>query len=157
MKVLTRGSAVAAAIIAAACTSAMDAEPDPHGAGVGFDRVRVLGEIAGYNQDDPRITVVASGRTVLVEVTTYGGGCHSKGETEVSRSGMTADVVPYDYTAPPGTVCTQPLLSFRHTAAIEFDRAGTATIRVRGVDRRTKSAQNMTGSEIVVERTVVLN
>jgi hypothetical protein len=154
---ISRGTAAAAAIVVAACTSAMDAEPDPQGAGVGVDRVRVLGEIAGYNQDDPRISVVASGRTVMVEVTTYGGGCHSKGETEVSRSGMTADVVPYDYTAPPGTVCTQQLLSFRHTAAIDFPGSGTATIRVRGIDRRTKSAQNMTGSQIVVERTVVLN
>jgi hypothetical protein len=65
--------------------------------------------------------------------------------------------VPYDYTAPPGTPCTRQLVSFEHRATIEFDRSGTATIRVRGIDRRTKSAQNMSGTAIVVERQVVLS
>jgi hypothetical protein len=157
MKVLTRGTAVAA-IVLASCTSAMDVQPDPqHAGGAGTDRVRMLGAIAGYNNDDPRITIAATGRTVVVEVTTYGGGCHSRGETEVSRTGMTAEIVPYDYTAPPGTPCTMQLLSFRHTAAIEFDQAGTATIRVRGIDGSSRSAQDVGGTEIVVERKVVLN
>jgi hypothetical protein len=143
--------------VAAACAHAGDAITDPLADGVGgADRVRVLGSIKGYNQDDPRIAVSASGRTVTVSVTTYGGGCHSRGETEVSVDGLVADIVPWDYTAPAGTPCTMQLVSFTHTATVQFTSAGTATIRVRGIDASTRHAGSMTGTEITVERTVQL-
>jgi hypothetical protein len=143
--------------VAAACAHSGGAITDPLGSGVGSaDRVRVLGAIKGYNQDDPRIAVSASGRTVTVTVTTYGAGCHSRGKTEVSVAGLVAEIVPWDYTAPAGTPCTMQLLSFTHTATIPFASAGTATIRVRGIDAATRHAGNMAGTEITVERTVQL-
>ncbi len=124
-----------------------DSTPGPDG------RVRVLGSIKGYNEGDPRIGVSVDGRNVTVSVTTYGGGCHSKGETEVRVQGMVADIMPYDYTAPPGTVCTQPLLSFGHTVTVRFEAAGTARIRIHGIDAQANGWQ---GRQIVVEKTTVV-
>lgn len=141
----------------AACATSTEPGTDGLAGSTGNpDRVRVLGAIKGYNSDDPRIEVSAAGRTVRVIVTSYGGGCHSRGDTEVSVSGLTADVTPYDFTAPAGTPCTLPLLSFRHEAEIRFDRGGTALIRVHGIDASTRNAQNMEGTRIVVERQVEL-
>ena len=120
------------------------------------DRVRVLGAIAGYNNDDPRIEVVpGADRSVTVRVTTYGDGCYTEGETEVLVQGASALVTPYDYTAPPGTACTRILRSFAHEAVVHF-AAGTDTARVvvRGVDRRQASAANPNGDTIRVERVV---
>ena len=120
------------------------------------NRVRVLGSIAGYNNDDPRIEFVPGNGSVLVRVTTYGDGCHSKGETEVRVDGMEALVTPYDYTAPPGTVCTRQLVSTIHEATVQFPGSGTARVRVRGLDRSRMSTQNMIGDTITVERSVVI-
>jgi hypothetical protein len=114
------------------------------------DRVRALGEIAGYNSDDPKIDVRQSGRTVEVEVVTYGGGCHEAGETEVLVDGLTATISPYDYTAYPGTSCTRELRTFVHRATVQFAAAGAARVRVRGLDVRTRTAANMTGDTLVV-------
>jgi hypothetical protein len=113
------------------------------------DDVRVLGAIAGYNQDDPRIRITTAPGVATVTVTTYGGGCHRKGETEVQLRGRKAVITPYDYTAPPGSVCTQPLLAFQHVATLDFGAPGGAHIVVHGMDDRQ-------GKEITVERTVTI-
>jgi hypothetical protein len=102
------------------------------------ERVRVIGAIEGYNQDDPRITVpatVRAGDDFDVTISTYGSGCHTRGETEVARQARTATITPYDYTAPPGTPCTLQLIEFRHTARVRFDTPGPAEIVVRGESR----------------------
>jgi hypothetical protein len=102
------------------------------------DRVRVIGAIEGYNVDDPRISVpttARAGQDFEVTVSTYGSGCHSKGETEVSISGRTATITPYDYTAPPGTPCTMQLVEFRHTATVRFATMGPAEVVIRGESR----------------------
>jgi hypothetical protein len=89
-----------------------------------------------------------------VAVTTYGDGCHRRGDTEVRVTGLVATVTPYDYTALPGTPCTRQLVSMRHTAAVTFEQAGTAQIQVRGLDGSTRHAANLVGDTLVVERTV---
>jgi hypothetical protein len=139
-----------------ALTTEPGAGPSEADHGDGTSRIRVLGSIAGYNNDDPRIDLVPGNRSVLVRVTTYGDGCHSKGETEVQVDGMEALVTPYDYTATPGTVCTQQLVSSIHETTVPFSGSGTALLRIRGLDRSRMSAQNMIGDTIVVERSVVV-
>lgn len=146
---------MALALVVAACGSPSEPAP-PSQSGLPdppAGRVRVLGSIIGYNRDDPRISIVQNGRTVSVSVTTYGGGCHSGGETVVQVSGLFVDITPYDFTATTGTVCTQPLLSFVHEATVRFDVVGTAHIRIHGVDAR---ANNWAGKQVVVERTVAV-
>ena len=114
------------------------------------DDGRVLGAIAGYNTDDPRIEIMTTPGSATVKVTTYGAGCHSKGETEVQLRGREAMITPYDYVVtPPGMGCTRQLLSFVHEATIKLGVSGPARILVRGVDDRR-------GETITVERTVVI-
>lgn len=119
--------------------------------------VRVMGRIKGYNNDDPRVEVSSSGRTATVNVTSYGDGCYRKGETVVNVNGLVAEIVPYDYTAPAGTACTRQLVSIQHTATVEFEQAGTATVRVRGVDVSRRSSANPSGEIITVERSIQLH
>jgi hypothetical protein len=128
--------------------------PDEDAQAGGANRVRILGTVKGYNNDDPRIEISASGRVVQVAVTTYGGGCMSKGNTDARVSALYADVTPWDNTAPPGTGCTRQLVSVRHTARLQFDRAGKAFIRVHGLDASTANATKLRGDTIVVKRTV---
>ena len=122
----------------------------------GADRVRVLGAIAGYMDGDPQVTVQQDGRTVTVLVTTYGGGCHTPGETDVVIDGLIATITPWDYTATPGTECTHQLLSFEHRAVVPFSSGGTAQLRIRGMDISRRSAGNMVGDTLVVTRTVAV-
>jgi len=146
----------AVALLLAGCSSTSAPEPDPADGIIEGNRMKVLGDIKGYHNDDPRVRVAAAGRIVNVTVTTYGGGCHSEGETKVEVRGSVADVIPYDYTALPGTACTQPLLSFEHDVVIPFATDGIATVRIHGIDRSSRSGDNMRGTRIVVERTVRL-
>lgn len=120
------------------------------------DRVRVLGQIAGYLEGDPQVSLEQDGRAITVRVTTYGSGCHTPGETDVVVEGLTATITPWDYTAPPGTGCTDQLLSFEHRVAVQFASSGTAELRIRGIDIGSRSATNMVGDTLVVTRTVEL-
>ena len=119
-------------------------------------QARRLGTIAGFNNNDPNITILRDGRTVTVSVTSYGGGCESKGETELAVSGLSAVVTPYDYTYSATGACTQQLKSFVHSTSIEFAEPGTAQITIRGLDGRTRSANNLIGDTLSVVRTVEL-
>jgi hypothetical protein len=148
---------LAAVLLAAGCNGAERFSPaDPAAGADGAGMVTVLGAIKGYNNDDPRIDVQVNGRTVEVTVSTYGGGCHRLGATETQVVGMSALVVPFDHTAPPGTPCTRQLVEMRHRATLGFASAGTARIRVRGIDASTRHGGNMAGDTIEVERTVTL-
>lgn len=120
------------------------------------DRVRQLAEIAGYNNNDPQVVIEPAGRSVNVSITSYGNGCYTQGETDVVVSGLEAIVTPHDYTAPPGSNCTQILLTFVHRASLQFDRSGKAQIRIRGIDAGTRSSTNLIGDTLVVVRTVEL-
>lgn len=118
--------------------------------------VRVLGAIAGYNSDDPRIDVTPIPNGALVTITTYGDGCHRVGETEVEVHGLEALITPYDYTAPAGAPCTRQLITMEHEASVTFAGSGTARIIVRGLDSSSRSTTNMVGDTIIVERTLEL-
>ena len=113
------------------------------------DDGRVLGAIAGYNHDDPRIEIMTVPGSATVKVTTYGGGCHRKGETEIQVRGREEMVTPYDYAGPRGAICTLQLVSFVHEATVAFGTSGSARILVRGADHRR-------GETITLERTVVI-
>lgn len=119
-------------------------------------RVLHLGLIAGYNNDDPRITLTQDGRRVDLSITTYGDGCHSRGITDVVLTGLEALVTPYDYTATPGSTCTRQLVSSIHRASLQFDRSGTARVRVRGIDAGTRTSSNLVGDTLIVVRTVAI-
>jgi hypothetical protein len=107
---------------------------------------RSMGAITGYNSDDPRIEIVTAPGRAVVRVTTYGGGCHSKGDTDVRVDQMTAVVTPFDYVPRGEVACTQQLVSFLHEATVSFARSGSARILVRGLDIR--------GDTVTVERRV---
>lgn len=115
---------------------------------------RVLAEIAGYHAGDPFVEVRLAGMAARVAVTTYGSSCNAKADTEVSLQGLTATVVPYNFAPPHGTSCPRDLRAFVHEVTIPFSRSGAAQIRVRGIDRRTRSAANLIGDTITVERSV---
>ena len=136
-----RATAIATALLAGACSSVTEPR-----------EVRVLGEIAGYNADDPRVAVPSTaerGVPFPVSVVTYGNGCYRAGDTEVRAVGPSAvEVAPYDFTRA-GGVCTDILNGSTHTALVRFDVAGPARVRVRG--RRPGSR-----AEIVVEREVLV-
>ena len=135
---------ILALVVLTACSSATEAR----------DETRVLGAIAGYNDDDPRIEIATSGRTVTVSVTTYGNGCTREGPTEVNVQGMEALISPYDFEPRPGNfACPDILLSFTHEVAVQFAAAGEARIRVRGRRLQLSPVRHDT---ITVERTVVL-
>lgn len=130
-----------AALLAAACSSSTAPQ-----------EVRVLGEIAGYNADDPRISVPATaerGVPFPVSVVTYGGGCYRAADTEARVIGPSVvEVAPYDFERP-GAVCTLILMSSTHTASVRFDAAGPAVVRIRG-------RQRPGNGELVVEREVLV-
>jgi hypothetical protein len=82
-----------------------------------------------------------------VQVTTYGGGCHRKGEVEVEVDGMAAQISPYDYVlVQAGMACADILHVFTHDVAVDFGGSGEARITIRGTDIR--------GEEIRVQRVV---
>ena len=120
--------------VLAACATATLLAPaceSPFSPGA-FDQ---LAFIAGFNVDDPHIDVpatVAAGSPFAVEVTTYGGGCVSEGYTQVSLTGRSAIVTPWDRNSG-GEICTLELRSFRHSATLRFDERGIATVTIRGM------------------------
>lgn len=86
--------------------------------------------------DSARIHVpdtVTAGAAFEVRVTTYGGGCMQKGETDVYVRGHMAEIRPYDYEPTGrGMVCPDILVLYNHTATVTFAEPGEATIRIHG-------------------------
>lgn len=114
---------------------------------------RVLGTIIGFDENDPQITVSADGSRVTATIATYGNGCYSVAETDVEVSGRTATITPFD--RDPG--CLQrDLKVLEHVVRIEFPSAGTATIRVKGLDKSNLGAADLDPDTVVVERSVDL-
>lgn len=118
------------------------------------DRRRVLADIAGYYENDPFIEITPSEWSARVAVSTFGSSCNAKADTEVRVDGLTATIVPYNYAPPAGTPCPRDLRAFVHEVTVRFPRSGTARIRVRGRDARSRSATNLEGDTITVERSV---
>ena len=67
-----------------------------------------------------------------VTVRSYGGGCIRQGDTEVSISANVAEVRPFDSFPVGPQSCTLELRFFTHAATLQFNSAGSATVRVRG-------------------------
>jgi hypothetical protein len=114
---------------------------------------RAVGVISGYTPADPRIDLIANGRSVQFRVTTYGGPCDSAGETSVRVSGLNAEVMPFDYR---GDCGARSLRTIEHVVTINFKEFGTARITVRGVDASTRTAANPVGDTVAVTRELVL-
>jgi hypothetical protein len=100
-------------------------------------RERQLAWIRFY--EDPMLVevpnVVSRGVDLEVAVRTFGGGCISQGDTEVSISGRSAEVRPFDVFVthlPPNYACTSELRYYLHRATLRFAERGLATVRVRG-------------------------
>jgi hypothetical protein len=117
-------------------------------------RERRLGVIAFYG-DPVQIAApdtVAVGAPAVVVVTTYGGGCISQGETEITAAGLVAEVRPYDYFVtrlPSNGACPDVLYVYEHVATLRFWRAGRATVRVVGREEPGNTPRT-------VERTIVV-
>lgn len=150
----TAPTVATAAILLAACNPARGPQDHAITSSVEQPPAQQLGAIAGCMEGDPQISVRVNGRTVIVNVITYGDGCYQRGETQLSMAGMVADIRPYDLVPPPGTICTRQLVAGTHEAHLNFESGGVARIRVHGYDVRTRDAQNMPGTAIVVVRTV---
>jgi hypothetical protein len=76
---------------------------------------------------------VAVSTDFTVSFQTGGGGCDRAGTTEVKViDSRTVELRPYDeYQVNPPS-CTANILFFRHTATLQFDHTGIATVRLIG-------------------------
>jgi hypothetical protein len=96
------------------------------------DSVVEVGVIEFHN--DPVVIqvpgAVKRGESALVRITTYGGGCVSMEDTEISATGDGVVITPYDRRKS-GT-CTHVLLRFGHEASVSFDTLGPKTVLVNG-------------------------
>jgi len=94
-----------------------------------------------YYGDTGAVTLPNSARVGVplpVTVTSFGGGCITKGETDVMVTGLLAEVRPYRYEVvrlPLHSACTGELRLFLHVTQVQFDAPGDARIRVVGVAR----------------------
>jgi hypothetical protein len=86
-----------------------------------------------------------------VTVRTYGGGCVKQGDTEVSLTANVAEVRPFDSFPVGRQSCTLILRLFTHRATLQFNAAGSSTVRVRG-RRQAGNADTI----VVRERSVVV-
>lgn len=89
-----------------------------------------------------------------VEVGTYGSGsCTRADGTTVTVQGNLAEIVLFDRERV-GGACTTDLSPFQRTTTVQFDEAGTATLRVRG--RSLYRTVDRGDSVVVFERSIVV-
>jgi len=128
-----------------ACAHPADiAAPDENG--------RVIGTIEdhGLKLQLQLPSTVMHGEDFTVSVTTYGGGCISKGDTDVDRDGLTPVITPYDIdSSRPDTYCTLILKYITHEAVLRFDTPGVATLIIRGQQKPSREIFS-------VQRTVIV-
>ena len=82
-----------------------------------------------------------------VSIHTVGNGCVRLANTTVTVQGLLATIQPVD-SIMIRDVCTDQLATFTHKAAVTFQQAGTATIRILG--------RNDFVTNITVERTATV-
>ena len=99
--------------------------------------------------DLPETTTV--GAETAITVGTFGGGCTAEGHTEISITGLSAIVQPFDSVIRPfpDLACTQELRVFEHQAVLQFAVTGVATVRVLG-------RHEPGGDEVEFVRTIVV-
>ena len=104
------------------------------------ERVRGPALLVHYG-DTGTVTLPSSARVgvpVEISVTSFGGGCITKGETDVKVTGLLAEVRPYRHEMVrlrPNTACTSELRIFHHVVQVQFETPGDADVRVFGVTR----------------------
>jgi hypothetical protein len=136
---------VLAATTLLACAHPTDiAAPDENG--------RVIGTLEDHNLKlQLQIPgTVQRGQDFTVAVTTYGGGCISKGDTEVDRNEPTPVITPYDIDiSRPDTYCTLILKYIKHEAVLRFDTPGVSAVTIRGQRKPSREIFSVTRTLIV--------
>jgi hypothetical protein len=94
--------------------------------------------VLAFYGDTSGVQLAAStrvGEATAVQFITFGGGCVFQDRTEVTVSGLTAEVRPYRRELPPNTVCTMELRLDRNVAELRFAEPGRARVRIVGLAR----------------------
>jgi hypothetical protein len=84
----------------------------------------------------------------LVTVTTFGGACDHADGSDVSTSGLFADVTPYDLLPPPETICIAVLRASPRSIELTFAAPGTGVVRIHG--------RRFGGGDVTLQRGVVV-
>ena len=97
----------------------------------------------------------ARGVPFEVSIGTFAGGCTREiARTEIAIVGMVAEIRPYNETRR-SDGCTDDLIILTHTAIIQLDQPGAATIRVVGEQRPFEGTGTRTGPAELDRRIVV--
>jgi|GEM_PF-2367778 len=117
---------------------------------------RVPGVIEFFNEDTTNVVQVpedvATNTPFDVTIVTFGDGCDSVGDAQVTMTGNTADITVYDYRTL-GVACIQPLNRFPRTVTLQFPLAGNGVVRVHG-QRIGPETNGYPGTETMLERQV---
>ena len=68
----------------------------------------------------------------LATVTTFGGACDHPDGSDLSTSGLLADVTPYVLLPPPETICIAVLRASSQSTEVTFAAPGAGVVRVHG-------------------------
>jgi hypothetical protein len=94
--------------------------------------------ILAFYGDTTTLQLAASiriGEVTSVRFTSFGGGCILHDTTEVTVSGLAAEVRPYRRQLPANTVCTAELRIDQNVAELRFAEPGHARVRIVGLAR----------------------
>ena len=92
--------------------------------------------------------IVHVGVPFLATVTTFGGACDQPDGSDISTSGLVADVTPYDLLPPPETVCVAVLRTSPRSIELMFAAPGTGVVRLHG--------RGFGGGDVTLQRVVVV-
>ncbi len=67
-----------------------------------------------------------------VSFTTFGGACDQPDGSDITTSGLFADVTPYDVLPPPEAVCIALLRASPRSTVVTFTDPGDGVVRVHG-------------------------
>jgi hypothetical protein len=84
----------------------------------------------------------------LATVTTFGGACDHPDGSDVSTSGLLADVTPYVLLPLPETICIALLRASPQSSQVTFAAPGTGVVRVHG--------RRFDGSAVTLQGVVVV-
>ena len=95
---------------------------------------RVIGVIESGTGVQPLLLpdTVAAGASFAVTVTAFGGACDQDDGTDVTTTGLIADVTPYVLLPPPETICIAVLRASPRSVALTFATPGTGVVRLHG-------------------------
>ena len=109
----------------------------------------------GDTADVAAPATVTRGLAFAVSVSTFAGGCtRTIARTEAEVSQTLAEIRPYNETRR-AEWCTRDLIILTHTAVIQFDQPGPATIRVIGEQRPFEGTGTRSGPARLERQVVV--